>query len=354
MKSDVYFIKNHTNDLKERLDALSKLINQLDPFAIYKKGEFVPIKITIGDAKCIYNISPDLVKIVVSDIKKRGARPFLFDTNVIYSGSRTNAIDHLILAQNKGFSQNKIGAPYIVADGLFGSDGKEYELDSEYIKKIKVPSFIGMLENLLVLSHATCHIITGYAGAIKNVAMGMCSRPTKQVQHSSLKPSIIEKKCASCGCCIEICPAGAISRDNANKVTIDSASCIGCGECICACRFDAIYINWKEDVDIFAKRIAEVASFILSRFKNKFFITFAFDITKECDCISTSSDKIICKDIGILASYDIVALDKATSDLINKDDDLIFKEKSTSSYKTTLEYVSKKGLGNLDYRLIEL
>jgi uncharacterized Fe-S center protein len=138
------------------------------------------------------------------------------------------------------------------------------------------------------------------------------------------------------------------------KATIDQTKCIGCGECLCACKFDAIYINWNEDAGVFAKRIAEVAYFILSKFKNKFFINFAFDITKECDCISTQNEKIVSKDIGILASDDIVALDKATIDFINKDEDIIFKEKSTASYKTTLEYAAKKGLGNLDYNLVEL
>ncbi|MBU1147527.1 MAG: DUF362 domain-containing protein, partial [Candidatus Omnitrophica bacterium] len=281
-----------------------------------------------------------------------------FDTNVIYKGSRLNAVDHLTLAQNKGFSHPRVGAPFVIADGVFGQDGNEYELDSEYIKKIKAPSFIGMLDNLVVLSHITCHILAGYAGALKNVAMGMVCKPTKQVQHSSLKPYIIEQKCTSCGCCIEICPAKAISnkksRGPASAFFIDQAKCIGCGECLCACKFDAVFINWGEDANVFAKRIAEVAAFILPKFKNSFFINLAFDITKECDCISTKNERIVCKDIGILASKDIIALEKATIDLVNKDEDVIFKEQSRNSHNTTLEYAHKKGLGNLAYNLIDL
>ena len=354
MRSDVYFIKLDSGGHKERISSLLNLLQKLDPFSAYKNNEFIPVKLTIGDAKCAYHLSPEYVKTVVTEIKKKKARPFLFDTNVIYTGSSLNAVDHLTLVQNKGFSHSRVGAPFIIADGLLGQDGKEYELYSEYIKKIKLPSFIGMVDSLLVLSHVTCHIIAGYAEAIKNVAMGMSSRPTKQVQHSSLKPSVIENKCASCGCCIELCPVNAISYKSSSKASIDKALCIGCGECLCACKFDAIYVNWNEDAGVFAKRIAEVACFILSKFKNKFFINFAFDITKECDCISTQNEKIVSKDIGILASNDIVALDKATIDLINKDEDIIFKEKSTASYKTTLEYASKKGLGNLVYNLVEL
>jgi len=350
MKSDVYFIKVGE---KDRASGLLKLLQGTDPFSIYKKDEFIPLKITIGDRHCIYHTKPELVKLVIREIKKKSAKPFLFDTNVIYKGSRLNAIDHLTLAQNKGFAHSRVGAPFIIADGVFGQDGKEYEINSGHIKKIKVPSFVGMLDNLLALSHVTCHILAGYAGAIKNVGMGISCRPTKQVQHSALKPHVIEQNCTNCGCCIEICPVNAIRKD-AKSGFIDQAKCIGCGECLCACKFDAIFINWNEDTNIFAKRIVDVAQFILSKFKNKFFINFAFDITKECDCISTKNEKLVSRDIGILASGDILALDKATVDLINKDEDIILKEKSQDSYKTMLEYAHEKGLGNLVYNLIEI
>ncbi len=352
MKSDVYFIKIASGNTQERRAGLLKLLHALDPFLAYKKDDFIPVKLTIGDSQCIYHTNPELVKLIISEIKKKKAKPFLFDTNVIYKGLRLNAIDHLTLAQNKGFGHSRVGAPFIIADGVFGQDGKEYELDSEYIKKIKVPSFIGMLDNLVVLSHVTCHILSGYAGALKNVAMGMASRPTKQVQHSSLKPHIIKEKCTACGLCIDTCPASAISLVK-GKVSLDQAKCIGCGECICACKFDAIFINWNEDTDIFPKRMVDVDSFILSRFKNRFFINFAFDITKECDCISTKNEKVVCGDIGILASNDILSLDKATADLINKDEDVILREKSRTPYRTMFEYAHKKGLGNLDYNLLE-
>jgi len=350
MKSDVYFAEVANGNVQDRRSGLLKLLGYMDPFSAYKKDEFVPVKLTIGDSQCAYHTSPELVKSVVSEIKKKRARPFLFDTNVIYKGQRLNAVDHLTLAQNKGFGHSRTGAPFIIADGVFGQDGKKYEIDSEYIKKVKIPSFVGMVDSLVVLSHVTCHILAGYAGALKNVAMGMCSRPTKQVQHSSLKPHVIKETCTGCGMCIDICPVGAISLAR-DKACIDQTKCIGCGECICACKFDSIFINWGEDTGIFAKRMADVAGFILSRFKNRFFINFAFDITKECDCISTKKEKIVCSDIGILASKDIVALDKATLDLINKDEDVILREKPQASYKGMLEYAHKKGLGNLDYNL---
>jgi uncharacterized protein len=353
MKSDVYLAEIKTNDLETRREALQKLLEKVNPFKDYKKDEFIPVKLTVGDSQCVYNIHPELVKTILLEIKKSKAKPFLFDTNVIYNGERQNAIDHLTLAQSKGFGHAKIGASFIIADGAFGQDGKEYEIDSDYIKKIKIPSFIGSLDSLLVLSHATGHILSGYAGAIKNVGMGMTSKPTKQVMHSSLKPHTIYKKCVGCGCCIKTCPVGAISFKE-EKAVIDQAKCIGCGECLAACKFDAIFINWSEDHDIFAKRIIDAAGFILSKFKNKFFITFGFDITKECDCISTKDEKIFSENIGFLASKDPIAIDKAMADLINKNKDVLKETGLLDTHKTIIEYGCKKGLGNAEYNLIKI
>lgn len=353
MKSDVYFVEAKTSDSEARRLALLKLLKKIDGFLTYEKDEFIPIKFTIGDSACIYQVSPELVKIIVASIKAKKAKPFIFDTNVIYNGERQNAIDHLTLAQNKGFTHAKIGAPYIIADGLLGQDGKEFEVISKVIKKIRVPSFVGMLDNLLVLSHVTGHIISGYAGAIKNVAMGMVVRATKLAQHSSIKPHIIKDKCVLCKCCIEICPAQAISVKT-DKAFINQETCIGCGECLCACKFNAIFINWAVEADVFAERLVDVAKFILSKFKHKFFINFAFDITKECDCISGKNDKMVSEHIGILASGDILALDKATMDLVDQHNGTLRMERPQEAFNKMFTFAREKGLGNLDYNLIKI
>jgi uncharacterized Fe-S center protein len=353
MKSKVYFAKVETGDLKHRVSALKKVLEACTDSLGYKKNELVPVKITIGEPACVYNLGAELVKIVIQEIKKTQAKPFLFDTSVIYSGQRQNAVDHLTLAQSKGFSSAEVGAQFIIADGLLGQDGREYAIKAKHIDKIKVPAFVGMLESLVVLSHVTGHIVSGYAAAIKNVAMGMACKPTKQVQHSSLKPSIITKKCTACGCCVKICPVGAITFQH-ERAFIDQKVCLGCAECLCACKFNAVYINWHEDAHIFCKRMVEVANFVLSKFRQKFYLNFAFDITKECDCISTKSDPMIAQDLGILASSDIVSLDKATLDLAYQHKETDFLETTRGIYASMLDYAAEKGLGNLDYDLVNL
>lgn len=353
MTSEVYFVKLDSSDTEARARALMNLLGAAGESLLYKKDEFVPVKITLGDAACVYHVSPELVKLVVSRIKAQGAKPFLFDTSVIYEGERQNAVDHLTLAQNKGFGYSRIGAPFIVADGVFGQDGKEFTIDAEVIRKIKVPSFVGMVDSLVVLSHLTGHIVSGFAAGIKNVAMGMSCRPTKQVQHSSLKPSVIVKKCTACGYCIPICPTQAISFLG-EKAFIEQKLCVGCAECLCACKFNAIGINWHEEPYTFCTRMVEVASAILAKFKNKLFLNFAFDITKECDCISTKDELMIARDFGILASRDVLSLDRATADLAYKNKQSDYLSASKKLYDSVFEYAAKKGLGNLDYILKEL
>ncbi|MCX5716271.1 MAG: DUF362 domain-containing protein, partial [Candidatus Omnitrophica bacterium] len=285
-----------------------------------------------------------------SVLKQRKTRPFLFDTSVIYKGQRQNAVDHLTLANNKGFGYSRVGAPFIIADGPFGADGREYHIKSKYISKIKTPSFVGTTDSVVVLSHVTGHILSGFAAAIKNVAMGMCCKPTKQVQHSSVKPSVFADKCTSCGSCLKICPVEAISWKD-RKAFIDKNICIGCGECLCACNFDAVSISFEEEVEVFCSRIAETAGFIMSKFKNRFFINFALDITKECDCISSKNDEIISRDLGILASTDMVSVDKATVDLVNKEKDVFLEAQDKREYHGMLEHAAKAGFGNLEYNL---
>ena len=348
MSSKVYFkdIPNGTT----KSDALFQILKSLPRF---QKNSFVAVKLTIGDENSRLYLKPELVRQVIEEIKKQEARPFVFDTSVIYPGKRTNAVDHLNLAYGRGFSPENIGAPFIIADGMFGLDGREFKVDYKNIKKIKTPSFVGIIDNLVVLSHITGHIMTGFAGAIKNVGMGMSSKAGKQVQHSSVKPRIITKKCVMCGACIEICPVKAITEED-NKAFIDSKICVGCAECLCACRFEAVSVNWKTDVKVFGQRMVEYTTGVLEKFKNKFFVNFAFDITKECDCIAGVNEPVICKDLGIFASNDIVALEKASLDLLTKDEDVFLKAQNSNIAFEQINYANSLSLGSLDYELVSL
>ena len=102
------------------------------------------------------------------------------------------------------------------------------------------------------------------------------------------------------------------------------------------------------------ERIAEYAWGILSRIKRRIFFNFAFDITKECDCLAGCDPKII-DDMGILASGDILAVDRACFDaLSSKDGDIFAKHQNTQGHLHQFAYAQEIGLGSLDYELKKL
>ena len=350
MEPDVYFSRiskqGHSPCLKTLLDKCE------DHFSKFSDGEIVGIKMTIGDQHSTANIKPELVRMLVDRLKSRGVKPFVFDTNVIYKGQRQNSVDHLNLAYRKGFTPENLGCPYIIADSVFGTDSQSLKVDFKNLKEIKIPSLIKVMDNLIVLSHITGHIMSGYAASLKNVAMGMASRAGKQIQHSSLKPTINIANCTLCGGCIESCPASAIS-ENSGKAFINTNLCIGCGECIASCKSDGININWREESNVFAEKKAEYACGILSRIKNRVFMNFAIDITEECDCIAGDDPRFI-KDTGIFLSDDILAVDKACFDVLTNKTDYFSRSGKIKAHLHEFKYAEEIGLGSLAYNLIKI
>jgi hypothetical protein len=351
MKSKVYFKSIYSS--VDRTECLVGILNRLKAdLKEFEQGEIVGIKTTIGDSGDVGYVKPELIRLIVDELNNNKAKPFVFDTNVIYKGMRMNAVDHLNLAYSKGFLPQKLGCPFIIADSVFGTDSKVIKLGLKNLKEIRVPSLISVLENLIVVTHITGHMLTGYAASIKNVGMGMASRAGKQIQHSSLKPHVIKNKCTLCRCCVNICPAGAISEKE-GKSFINASVCLGCGECISACKFDAIHINWQEDVNKLVERTVEYAWGILSCIKRRIFINFAFDITKECDCMADDDPRII-EDVGIFASRDILAVDKACFDVLTRKEDVFAKHQNTKAHLHQFTYAKEICLGHLDYELVEL
>ena len=88
------------------------------------------VKLHFGERGNDGYISPVYIRQVVEKIKECGALPFLTDTNTLYLGSRSNAVDHITTAILHGFDYAVTGAPIIIADGLSGKEcmpGKDRE-----------------------------------------------------------------------------------------------------------------------------------------------------------------------------------------------------------------------------------
>jgi len=182
--------------------------------------------------------------------------------------------------------------------------------------------------------------------------MGCASREGKLAQHSDISPYVIEKNCTACAACIEACPSSAISLKN-NKSAIDSRLCIGCASCIAACGFEAIDVRWEAGGGLIQEKMAEYAKAVLEGKQGKtFFINFAIKITKECDCLA-KDDPRIAPDVGILASCDPVALDKASLDLVleRSKKDVFSQAHPERDANKQLHHAATLGVGNLDYTL---
>ncbi len=329
--SIVYFIK--------RIDAESvwKIYSRI---AENVRGK-IAIKLHFGESGNRNYLNPDLLKILVKQIN-----PVLVETNVLYLGPRRETSSHLQVAKEHGFDF----APVHILD----AEG-EYCLPFSGVKhfqEVRLPKGIELYDSFIVYSHFKGHMLSGFGGAIKNVGMGMASIPGKMAQHSSTIPTTKPRLCVNCGLCQEECPGQAISLE---PLKIDPDLCIGCGKCIGVCPQKVFSINWGSTTAlIFQERLVEYAKMI-SHGRNMVYINVIGNVSSLCDCDSGAPAPFV-KDIGIVASRDMVAIDKASLDLVNtrsaeKD---AFARHSRISGNHQLEYASEIGLGSLEYQLIDI
>lgn len=356
MKPKVYFIPASAS---ESLDSIHKkllvLYQQANFNACFEPKDFVAIKIHFGEDGNTTHIPANYLKSIIDELKQQKAKPFFTDTCVLYRGKRSDAINHLLLAESHGFSPNKTGIPVIIADGLRGSNEIEVKIPGKLFNKVSIATEAMTANAMLVMTHVTGHMASGIGGAIKNLGMGLASRKGKLRQHSSMKPRIEVNKCTGCGQCIIWCPENAITM-NGSVAVINEKICIGCGECLTVCHFDAVKYNWKTSNDLLQRKMAEHALGAVIQKKDKVgCFNFLINVTKDCDCLS-GIQKPAMKDIGIIASNDPVAIDKASLDLVEQYSGKNLVSQSYPSIDPTVQLLHGEeiGLGRIEYDLIKL
>jgi len=339
----------------DQVEVLQKVYQAGSFDQIVAKKDFVAIKLHVGEENNTTHVRPELVKAIVDRVKASGGVPFLTETSTLYKGERENAVKHLIHAHRHGFGIDQVGAPFIMADGLTGNTEFEISIQGELHDKVKVAREVVSSDVLIVLSHPTGHPATGLGACIKNIGMGLSSRMGKMRQHSAMKPEISAKKCTFCKKCIQWCPVSAVIEKE-GKAFIIAEKCIGCGECLAVCRFDAVKYDWNAESAFTQKSMAEHAYGIVKSKAGKcLFVNALVDMTQDCDCFNTNQKKFI-PDIGIVASVDPVAVDKATLDITAKIHGKTLAELSHGRLNAMiqLEHAAKIGMGSLEYEWVEV
>ncbi len=297
--------------LREKVGALFDAAELGDCFS---RNDRTALKLHVGEPGTTTFVRPYVAAALVERIAARGARPFLTDSTVLYKSPRSDGIGLTRVALEHGFGLDAVGAPFLVADGMSGTDEVPVPVEGEHFEEVLVASAVAHARSLLVLSHATGHLGTGFGGALKNIGMGCCSRKAKLMQHHGQHPRIDPDLCRGCGDCAEWCPPGAITVEETAE--IDDETCIGCGECVAACTEGAVKFDWAVQGRALQERIAEHAAGVLRPKRGRTAcVTVVMDVTKNCDCLGVSEQPLL-PDIGFLASRDPVALDRATLDLI--------------------------------------
>ncbi len=355
MKSRVYLVPGSGKEEARRVsEKIERLYLALGLDENIEKDDFVALKIHFGEKGNTGYIKPAWLENMVCRLRQRTRRAYFTDTNTLYVGQRSNAVDHVQLAAQHGFSLEKCGFPVHIADGLIGEDDEEVKVGLKRVKIAKIAAGILHADWLVCLTHLTGHVQTGVGGAIKNLGMGCASRAGKLEQHAEVNPRISAKHCTNCGICLDYCPAGAIIQKNGTAVILDD-KCIGCGECLVVCKVGAVKMRWGNDSERLQEKMAEYAFAVWNHFRGQVgFLNVLFQITKDCDCMAGDQPAIV-DDIGILASLDPVAIDKASADLVllhgRKD---VFRRGYDVDWSHQLHHGADIGLGSLDYDLIEI
>ena len=373
-KSKVYFTDFRARTGEGLPAKLKRLMKKAGFASMDMEGKFVAIKMHFGELGNISYLRPNYAKAVADMVKEAGGIPFLTDCNTPYPGSRKNAIEHMYCAWENGFTPMTVGCPVIIGDGLKGTDDIAVPVKGgTYIKEAKIGRAIMDADVFISLPHFKGHETTGFGGTIKNIGMGCGSRAGKKDQHSNGKPTIDPEVCRGCKRCMRECANQGLEFDETTKkMHVNAENCVGCGRCLGACNFDAIrFVNDAATKELNC-RMVEYAKAVVDGRPN-FHISLIVDVSPYCDCHG-ENDAPILPNVGMLASFDPLALDQACADLCLKQQPLPNSvlsdnmkkadfcdhhdhfENTTvdSEYKSCLEHGEEIGLGSREYELIEM
>lgn len=257
----------------------------------------VAVKLHSGEPGNQNFLKPEFWQPIVNDVHGT-----VVECNTAYDGGRNTTEKHRETMEKHGWSK------HFTVD-IMDAEGPDAELlilNGKRIKKVQVGKNMLNYGSMLVLSHFKGHPMGGFGGALKQLSIGCASSYGKAYIHGAGEPEKI----------------------------------------------------WTGDHDSFLESMADAAEAVVRHFNgNMVFINVMKNMSVDCDCCSVAEDPCMA-DIGILASLDPIAIDRACLDLVYASDDpgrdhLLERIESRNGART-VDAAAELGFGSKEYELIKL
>lgn len=279
-------------------DSLIKIYEKL---GISLKGA-VAVKLHSGEAGNQNYLKPEFLKGIINKVNGT-----VVECNTAYNGARNTTSKHEKLMEEHGWSK------YYNVD-IMDSNGPDKVLEipnGNVIKKNYVGKNIEKYDSMLVLSHFKGHPMGGFGGALKQLSIGVASSAGKAYIHTAGKTTDVNK----------------------------------------------LWENLPTQ-DNFIEAMADAASSVHNYFNgNIAYINIMKNMSVDCDCCAEAEDPCM-KDIGILASLDPVAIDKACLDLVYNSTDPgknhLIERIETRHGNHIIDASCKLNFGSCEYELINI
>ena len=217
----------------------------------------------------------------------------------------------------RGYTASTLGCPVLDGCGYFGKYFYTKEVDYKTFHHVDVAGLIHDADFLIDFSHFKGHGCCAFGGACKNLAMGAVTDRTRHEIHS-LEGGLEwdEKKCVHCDACIKSCNHEANSFDKEGKYRVNFHHCTSCTHCVKVCPTGALTLTGRNNV-AFQHGLALCTKTVLETFEpgNVYFINLVANVTALCDCWGLTTPSLV-PDVGMFASDDIVAIERACLDSI--------------------------------------
>lgn len=278
-----------------------RIIDMYKALGVELKGN-VGVKVHSGEDGNQNYLRPEFLKPMIEYVNGK-----VIECNTAYEGARNTSEKHKRLFEKHGWYK------YFPVD-LMDENDDDLVLDipnGKVIKRDYIGSHINRYDSILVLSHFKGHPMGGYGGALKQLSIGFASSRGKAYIHSA-------------------------------GVTTDQS------------------VVWDKlpEHDRFLEAMADAASAVHNKLKGRvLYISMMCNMSVDCDCCAVAEDPCM-KDIGIVASTDPIALDRACLDLVMKSTDPgkeHFLERVNSRNGVhTIDAAYELGFGNKEYELIDI